>query len=905
VTGNSLDPASERVLLEFPIQRDECCHSSGSLDFDAQGNLYLTTGDNTNPFASSGYTPIDERAGRSSWDAQRTSANTSDLRGKLLRIHPEADGTYTVPAGNLFAPGTLGARPEIYAMGFRNPFRMTVDPETGWVYLADYGPDATAPDAARGPAGYVEWTQIRAPGNFGWPYCHGNQFPYNDYDFATGTSGALFDCAAPVNESPNNTGLRELPPAQPPDVWYSYGLSAEFPELETGCGCPMAGPVYHFDANLVSERKFPAYFDDTPFFFEWGRNFIKEFKQDESGALLDILPFLPTETYLRPMDMTFGPDGAMYLLEWGTGFGGANPDSGLYRIDYVKGTRRPIVVATGTPDSGGTPLTVQFSSAGTRDPDAGDQLTYAWDFQSDGTVDSTDPNPSFTYTTAGNFTAQLTVTDTSNKTGVANVEISAGNTRPTVTIQAPPDGGFFDFGDQVAYDVAVTDPEDPTVNCSAVRMAYLLGHDAHAHELTSQSGCSGIITTASDDGHGAAANLFGVLEATYTDTGATGVAPLTGRAQVVLQPKRKQAEHFTQNQGAQLESTSDQGGGQNIGFLDHGDYVSYDPMNLANIDSLVYRAASGGSGGTIEVHVDSPSGPLVSTSTIQPTGRLAAVGGLRGAGHRSGRHARAVLRVQEPNGDERALQPQLDPIRRQGRVRQRHATRERDGDAAPGRGPAGGRLHGHLIGPGKRPGDVRVGLRRRHQRHRRRHHAHVPDVGCVHGHGHRHGQRRAVVERDREDAGPAGRVAADRVHRSGQRSAARRRVRRRPARRLPLGRGRTARLPRVPRRGRAAEDRHHADESVRPAQQRPEPDAADLAVRRLDGGSEGRRPGLREVAAGRHPRLPQRRHVPEDGRRRHVGPGGAPGGAEGRDPPRDQRRVPAGLPGGHRAAHAR
>ncbi|MGH2824950.1 MAG: ThuA domain-containing protein [Thermoleophilaceae bacterium] len=620
VNGNSLDPASEQVLLEFPIQRDQCCHSSGSLDFDAQGNLYLTTGDNTNPFGSSGYTPTDEREGRSSWDAQRTSANTNDHRGKVLRIHPEPDGSYTIPAGNLFAPfGAMGTRPEIYAMGFRNPFRMTVDPETGWVYVADYGPDATAPDATRGPAGYVEWNQIRAAGNYGWPYCHGNQFAYNDYDFATGTSGALFDCTAPVNESPNNTGLTQLPPSRPPNVWYSYGLSAEFPELGTGCGCPMAGPVYHFDPDLQSERKFPAYFDDTPFFFEWGRNFIKEFKQDESGELLDIYPFLPTETYLRPMDMAFGPDGAMYVLEWGSGFGGANPDSGLYRIDYVKGTRRPIVTASATPDSGAAPLTVQFSSEGTRDPDEGDQITYAWDFESDGTVDSTEPHPSHTYTTAGNYTARLTVTDTSGKTGVANLDISAGNTRPTVTIDAPPDGGFFDFGDDVAYSVSVNDPEDGT-DCASAQMEFILGHDEHGHPLAQQTGCEGTIQTASDAGHGATANLFGVLEATYTDQGAPGVAPLTGRAQVLLQPKRKQAEHFTQNQGVQLESTSDEGGGQNIGFIDNGDYISFKPMNLLNIDSLVYRAASAGAGGTIEVHVDSPSGPLISTATITPTG---------------------------------------------------------------------------------------------------------------------------------------------------------------------------------------------------------------------------------------------------------------------------------------------
>ena len=49
------------------------------------------------------------------------------------------------------------------------------------------------------------------------------------------------------------------------------------------------------------------------------------------------------------MDMEFGPDGSLYLLEWGSDFGGGNNDSGLYRIDYIQGGRRPVAKATGTP----------------------------------------------------------------------------------------------------------------------------------------------------------------------------------------------------------------------------------------------------------------------------------------------------------------------------------------------------------------------------------------------------------------------------------------------------------------------------------------------------------------------------------------------------------------------------
>lgn len=351
IGGESL--VQERVLLEVPTQRHDGYHSAGSLDFDSAGNLYLSTGDNTSPFESDGYAPIDERDGRAPWDAQRASANTNDLRGKLLRIHPEPDGTYTIPEGNLFPPGIEGARPEIYAMGFRNPFRFSVDPENGWVYLADYGPDNPEDDPDRGPRGYVEWNLIKSAGNYGWPYCVGPNLAFGDYDFGTGTSSGEFDCDVPLNQSPNNTGLEQLPPVQPATIWYSYGESPEFPEMGTGCGCPMAGPAYHYDPNLVSDRKFPAYYDDTPFFYEWGRKYLKEIKLHE-GEILEISSFLPALELKRPIDVTFGPDGAMYLLEWGSGWFG-NTDSGLYRIDYLNNPPPSRPVQPGQPGQAGQP----------------------------------------------------------------------------------------------------------------------------------------------------------------------------------------------------------------------------------------------------------------------------------------------------------------------------------------------------------------------------------------------------------------------------------------------------------------------------------------------------------------------------------------------------------------------
>ena len=169
---DTIDLGSEEQIIDVPVDRGICCHVGGDIVFDGEGNLYLSTGDDTNPFQSGGYTPIDERAGRNpAFDAQRTAANTNDLRGKVLRITPTEGGGYTIPEGNLFVDNDPLTRPEIYLMGLRNPFRIEYNREEGELYVADYSPDAQVADPLRGPAGQGKWFIATEPGNYGWPYC--------------------------------------------------------------------------------------------------------------------------------------------------------------------------------------------------------------------------------------------------------------------------------------------------------------------------------------------------------------------------------------------------------------------------------------------------------------------------------------------------------------------------------------------------------------------------------------------------------------------------------------------------------------------------------------------------------------------------------------------------------------
>ena len=367
---DTIDLGSEEQILDVPVDRGICCHVGGDIVFDGAGNLYLSTGDDTNPFESDGYSPIDEREGRNpAFDAQRTAANTNDLRGKILRITPTEGGGYTIPEGNLFEDDDPLTRPEIYLMGLRNPFRIEYNVEEGELYVADYSPDAQTANPLRGPAGQGKWFIATEPGNYGWPYCATAELPYVDYDFATGVSGELFDCDNPVNESPHNTGLTDLPPVTQPQVWYSYGPSAQFPDLETGGIGPMAGPAYQFDRKTTNGRNptaWPEYYDNVPLFYEWTRDYIKEFRLDASRTeVAEINDVLASFDLQNPIDVEFGPDGSLYVLNYGNGFFGQNqPGAELVRIDYLGATGNfaPTVSIEADTTNGLAPLTVSFTS---------------------------------------------------------------------------------------------------------------------------------------------------------------------------------------------------------------------------------------------------------------------------------------------------------------------------------------------------------------------------------------------------------------------------------------------------------------------------------------------------------------------------------------------------------------
>lgn len=461
--------STEETLLTIPVKRTDCCHTGGSIAWDAKGNLYLSTGDDVNPFQSNGFGPIDGRPGREGWDGRHSSSNTNDLRGKIVRIKPRygdrranmPGGTnlYDIPEGNLFPAGNPKARPEIYVMGTRNPYRISVDQHTGYVYWGDVGPDASNDSPTRGPRGYDEVNQARKAGYFGYPLFIGDNKPYRAYDFETKVSGELFDPAKPINDSPHNTGLRELPPAQPAFIWYPYAESPEFGAIVgKGGRNAMAGPVYYYNDFKDSKDKFPTYYDKKFFSYDWIRDFINIVSMNDAGDIVNIQRFMPKTSFSHPIDMQFANDGSLYTLEYGPNWFAQNDEASLSHITFNAGNRVPVAKATATNTIGAVPLKVAFSSKGSIDYDK-DAIKYEWSFGK-GLPKSNVANPTFTYSKPGEYVATLKVTDSAGNSSTSEVTVKAGNAIPKVDVAIKGNKTFYWNDKPVSYEVSVADKED-------------------------------------------------------------------------------------------------------------------------------------------------------------------------------------------------------------------------------------------------------------------------------------------------------------------------------------------------------------------------------------------------------------------------------------------------------------
>ncbi|WP_194975417.1 PQQ-dependent sugar dehydrogenase [Aquiflexum lacus] len=455
-----LDIANEKIILSVPWEQPDGQHFGGGMTWDKNGNLYLSIGADSHPTQYSPL-PFKNEGGRGE-DEARTAGNTNDLRGTIIRIKPHADGTYSIPEGNLFAQDSPNTLPEIYIMGNRNPWRLSIDSKTQYLHWGEVGPDAGVDSEEFGPMGYDEFNVSKGPGNYGWPYFIGYNRAYNSYDYNTGVYGAPYRPDSSYNDSPNNTGLKILPPAKKALIAYPYQVSEEWPILGSAARSAVGGPIFRrndFSENV--ERMFPAYFEGKWFITDYVRNWIMVVEMDESRSkVLSLEKFLPAEmlTHSQPLDMDFSPNGDLYLVEYGIGGQGK-----ISRIEYNAGNRAPIAKASSSAMDGKVPLNLKLSSEGSMDMD-GDPLTYNWTIKGmDGKIvqDFTDPNPTLILEEPGKYFVNLKVKDSYGLSSEDSFQIIAGNSRPQVKFQILEGNQSFYFPEgMIEYVLSVEDKED-------------------------------------------------------------------------------------------------------------------------------------------------------------------------------------------------------------------------------------------------------------------------------------------------------------------------------------------------------------------------------------------------------------------------------------------------------------
>lgn len=258
------------MTIPHPNQNN---HNGGWLGFGPDNNLYIGVGD-----------------GGGGGDPYCTAQNVNDWRGKILRINVAGQVTYTIPSGNIFA---AGQKPEVFAIGLRNPWRSSFDRMTGDLYIADVG------QTAREEVNFAP-ANLGAGVNYGWSKFEGN-LPYS-----------------------NGCPASSIPPRAP---FVDYGRSL---------GTSITGGYVYRGSNY-------PWLNGTYFYGDFGSGRVWAAWQTSSGVFSTTQINVPAYNF-----SSFGEDvnGELYLVDYG---------GVVYRLTSTYTGAGPTNTPTATPTKTSTP----------------------------------------------------------------------------------------------------------------------------------------------------------------------------------------------------------------------------------------------------------------------------------------------------------------------------------------------------------------------------------------------------------------------------------------------------------------------------------------------------------------------------------------------------------------------
>ena len=461
---------TEEVLLEAWGQQFPS-HSIGDLHFGPDGALYVSGGDGASyddtdygqygdPINPLGDPPVpiggtqappNAEGGALRSQSPRRTDGPALANGAILRLD---DSGAALPDNPLAGSSDAMAR-RIIAYGLRNPFRFTIHPSSGEVWIGDVGSHLWE-EIDRMPSATPS-----SPMNFGWPCYEGN---IKESGFSAAN---LKMCEALYADPSSHTS---------PVFVYSHTQLVVPNET-----CPTAGGSSVSGITFYPGGRYPSSYDGALFFADYSRNCAWVMFPDGSGQ-----PDPTTRTTFdagasTPVDLEIGPGGDLYYVDIGGGM--------IHRIQY----NAPTAVATADPTNGSAPLTVQFDGSGSQPAQAGDTLSYAWDLDGDGNFnDATGARPTFTYTSGGTRDIRLRVTDNHGvSTLSAPIPISVSNTNPVAFIDTPATPPAWKVGEQIAFSGHATDTQDGPLPPAALTWTVLLHHcpaNCHIHTVQTFNG---------------------------------------------------------------------------------------------------------------------------------------------------------------------------------------------------------------------------------------------------------------------------------------------------------------------------------------------------------------------------------------------------------------------------------
>jgi glucose/arabinose dehydrogenase/fibronectin type 3 domain-containing protein len=591
----------EQVLVEDWCQQYPS-HSMGSLQFGADGALYVSAGDGAsfdfadwgqdgsplNPCgdpptgAGTALSPPTAEGGALRAQDLRTPSDPTTLDGSILRLDP-ATGQ-AMPNNPLAGSADPNAR-RIIAHGLRNPFRFTIKPTTNELWIGDVG--------------WNTWEEINrltnptgAVTNFGWPCYEGNA-RQGGYDAAN-----LNICETLYGQAGAVTG-----------PVYAYSHSEKVVANES---CP-TGSSSLSGMAFYNGGTYPTAYNGALFFADYSRRCIWVMFADAAGV-----PDPATrQTFIAdaaaPVDLTIGPGGDLYYADFDGGT--------IHRVRFPTSNQAPNAVASASPTSGPVPLTVNFDASGSSDPNAGDVLTYAWDLDADGAFDdSTSVAPSWTYTQPGNVTVRLRVSDQAGASSIASVVISAGNSAPVPTIATPASGTTWKAGDVIAFSGSASDAEDGALAASRLTWSLVMQHcpsNCHSHPIQDFAGVAGGSFVAPD--HEYPSHLD--LRLTATDS-----AGLSGSTTLRLDPQTVELTFESVPSGLQLAvgSTALATPFTRTVIVNSANSVSAPPAQ--SLGGTNYAFASWSDGGPASHNIVAGASASTYTATYTPTGPSGLVG---------------------------------------------------------------------------------------------------------------------------------------------------------------------------------------------------------------------------------------------------------------------------------------